>query len=1226
MKKHTLFSKILTFVVCAVMLMAALSGSAFAAGETEKDAIVINSLPYSVTQEFYKIDTGTTEDVTHTDEDGNQVVETVKVYENHFSYYYKYTATRAGRLTVQLKATGVFCAAAISINGSSDASIYTDGNKSTYVDLREGDVVMIHLETSEETKVTMNLSIADYPKGSQYNPVQTTLSEMNSGIAVDLDKGDSIYYTFTVPETGVIQFRTSDAYSAEGKIRDSMPFQQQVIVNGDRISAFTSFMSKYKVVVKAGDTITFAVECPGYAVEGGYTLYAEYVPPFVLDQKTQGDVFSGMYMVEYTSNEDGEKYCMYAVRFNYGKKTVSVANVKDGIVLGTYNWTYNLETGALDIIGAPYGITVEEDPSQKYGCSLKLHYNGGYAMVIMEEIPEPSPTIAKVLTGKYEDIYKGKVYEVLSFDFAAGTVTIADDWNSKGTVYTMGEYNVFTGEIVLTPAKGEEIVIRVSGGQIYYYENPLTPVEAPHVHEYTSKFTAPTCTEGGYTTFTCECGDTYKGEEVAATGHKYEVLVTAPTCTEGGYTTNTCSVCGDVKVDNKTEAAGHKYEVLVTAPTCTEGGYTTHTCSVCGDVKVDSETVATGHHYSAWTDAGENHKQTCSGCGDVIVAEHAWDAGVVITDPTEETAGEKKLTCADCGAVKSQVIPALGHTHKYTSETTAPTCTAAGYTTFICTCGDSYKEAGAAALGHKYTSKVTAPTCTEGGYTTNTCSVCGDVKVDNKTSAAGHKYDAVVTAPTCTEGGYTTKTCSVCGDVKVDNKTSAAGHKYDAVVTAPTCTAGGYTTKTCSVCGDVKVENETAPGAHTYDGGVQSEGVITYTCTGCGHTYTEEIAVNELVVPGNMSDTINGTVQFSWIATETGHMVVDNVAAFSGAYISVTINGQDAYPTENGYEIAAGDAIVITVTTYSDVTFDIPVYIYENQQNNNEGGAMEFDVTFAGWNIYEQTWVAPFTGTATFIVSSSNVDASNLTFRVVDAAGNFYNQYEFGLDADGNQFVSVKVQEGDVLTIVAYEDSMKADGQLHITVMEGEPALHEHTYGEGVVVEATCTTAGSITYTCTVCGYSYSENTEKAAHEYVATVTAATCTEGGFITNVCNNCGDSYVEAGDKATGHNYGEWVTVKEATTTETGRKESTCVNCGDVKAEEIPVIEVTPTTTPATEPATEPTTAPTAEPTTVPATTGAGVAEPQGGIDTIVIIAIVAVVVIGGVVALIVIKKKK
>ena len=45
MKKHTLFSKILTFVVCVVMLMAALSGSAFAAGETEKDAIVINSLP-----------------------------------------------------------------------------------------------------------------------------------------------------------------------------------------------------------------------------------------------------------------------------------------------------------------------------------------------------------------------------------------------------------------------------------------------------------------------------------------------------------------------------------------------------------------------------------------------------------------------------------------------------------------------------------------------------------------------------------------------------------------------------------------------------------------------------------------------------------------------------------------------------------------------------------------------------------------------------------------------------------------------------------------------------------------------------------------------------------------------------------------------------------------------------------------------------------------------------
>ena len=35
-----------------------------------------------------------------------------------------------------------------------------------------------------------------------------------------------------------------------------------------------------------------------------------------------------------------------------------------------------------------------------------------------------------------------------------------------------------------------------------------------HTHSYTSTVTAPTCIEGGYTTYTCECGYSYIGEEI----------------------------------------------------------------------------------------------------------------------------------------------------------------------------------------------------------------------------------------------------------------------------------------------------------------------------------------------------------------------------------------------------------------------------------------------------------------------------------------------------------------------------------------------------------------------------------------------------------------------------------------------------------------------------------------------------------------------------------------
>ena len=46
-------------------------------------------------------------------------------------------------------------------------------------------------------------------------------------------------------------------------------------------------------------------------------------------------------------------------------------------------------------------------------------------------------------------------------------------------------------------------------------------VEPEHTHEYSSVVTMPTCLEKGYTTFTCECGDMYKGEEVDALGHLF---------------------------------------------------------------------------------------------------------------------------------------------------------------------------------------------------------------------------------------------------------------------------------------------------------------------------------------------------------------------------------------------------------------------------------------------------------------------------------------------------------------------------------------------------------------------------------------------------------------------------------------------------------------------------------------------------------------------------------
>ena len=85
-------------------------------------------------------------------------------------------------------------------------------------------------------------------------------------------------------------------------------------------------------------------------------------------------------------------------------------------------------------------------------------------------------------------------------------------------------------------------------------------VDALGHKEVILKAVAPTCTATGLTegSYCASCGKIFAAQQVvAALGHDYKSVVTAPTCTEEGYTTYTCH-CGHSYVDNKVSALGHK--------------------------------------------------------------------------------------------------------------------------------------------------------------------------------------------------------------------------------------------------------------------------------------------------------------------------------------------------------------------------------------------------------------------------------------------------------------------------------------------------------------------------------------------------------------------------------------------------------------------------------------------------------------------------------------------
>mgnify|MGYP004506804831 CR=1 FL=1 len=212
----------------------------------------------------------------------------------------------------------------------------------------------------------------------------------------------------------------------------------------------------------------------------------------------------------------------------------------------------------------------------------------------------------------------------------------------------------------------------------------------------------------------------------------------------------------------------HSYKNTVTAPTCTAKGYTTHICS-CGNSYKDTYVDALGHNYVSGV---------CTRCN--------------AKDPNYQAP----------------------HTHSYTAAVTAPTCTAAGYTTHICSCGDSYKDNYVDALGHNYVSGV--------------CTRC-NAKDPNYQAPHAHSYTAAVIAPTCTSAGYTTHTCQ-CGNSYKDNYTDALGHNY----------ANGV----CTRCGDKSAA--TLGGNCGINGGdnvkwsLDSSGVLTISGSGKMADYGEE--------------------------------------------------------------------------------------------------------------------------------------------------------------------------------------------------------------------------------------------------------------------------------------------------------------------------------------------------------------------------------------------------
>jgi len=215
------------------------------------------------------------------------------------------------------------------------------------------------------------------------------------------------------------------------------------------------------------------------------------------------------------------------------------------------------------------------------------------------------------------------------------------------------------------------------------------------------------------------------------------------------------------------------------------------------------------------------------------IHEHTLDMeSGVVTAPTCQEQGYTTYTCTDCGRGVKQDFTPVAHNWVDATCTEPKTCP---------TCGLTEGEP----LGHSFEQTVVAPTCNTPGGTQHTCAVCGISFITDQVAAKGHTKQTVAGYPaTCKDAGLTDGVvCTVCGETLVEQEVIPAGeHNYVAVVTDPTCTEAGYITYTCSGCGDTYTEaGEAALGHGEYTYTDNEDGKThTIACGKCDYTTTED--------------------------------------------------------------------------------------------------------------------------------------------------------------------------------------------------------------------------------------------------------------------------------------------------------------------------------------------------------------------------------------------------
>lgn len=454
----------------------------------------------------------------------------------------------------------------------------------------------------------------------------------------------------------------------------------------------------------------------------------------------------------------------------------------------------------------------------------------------------------------------------------------------------------------------------------------------------------------------------------------------------------------------------------------------------------------------------------------------------------------------------------------------APTCLKDGLTegSHCSVCGEVLvAQEIVPATGHHFQSVVTVPTCTAPGFTTHKCSVCGETLIDSEVPATGHSVVIhAAVEPTCTKDGLTEGThCAVCKKVLTAQKIiPAVGHKYSSVVTKPSCTAKGFTTYTCSVCGHYYTADIVHAVGHT----VSVDHAITPDCTIPGLTEGTHCSVCGEILVAQKS------------IPATGHDYEKVVTA-----PTCTTDGFTTYTCTKCGKTYVSDQVM---ALGHKVVVDAAVIPTCSKTGLTEGA----HCSACGEILLAQNIVPAVGHHYAAVVTKPTCTSDGFTTYKCSTCGDTYITNK--VPAMGHVEV-VHAAVNPKCTKDGLTEGIHCSVCKKILVAQHIIPATGHTYAP-VITPPTCTTDGFTTYTCSVCGHTYTADKVRSKGHTIVIDAAVdpTCTTTGLTEGShCSVCGEVLVAQNVvPVVEHNYVPVVT--EPTDSTEGYTTYTCSVCGD------------------------------------------------------------------------------